>query len=73
MQELSRIEERCLTKLEEARNKAIGLLPRDDSDIIASKLGEKGCNEKHSKAKKLATNMLQMLRDLGKGNIKLLS
>ena len=66
---MSRIEERSLAKLEEALNKAIGLLPGDDT--ITFKLGEKRCKEKHSKAKKLATNMLQMLRDLGRENRKL--
>ena len=64
VQELDRIEERCLDGLEQAKRRAIGLLRTDD--IIAFKLDEQGYNEKHSKTRKLVTNMLQMLRDLGK-------
>ena len=61
---MDKIEERCLDGLDQARCRAIGLLPTDDK--IPFKLGEKECNEKYSKTKKLVTNLLQMIRDLGK-------
>ena len=62
--ELDKIEQRCLDVLEQSRRMAIARLPTDDK--ITFKLAEDKCNEMHKKTKKLVTNMLQMLRDLGK-------
>ena len=64
VRELGKIEERCLEGLDRAISRAIDLLPTDDK--ISFKLAEAKYNEKYSKTKKLVTNMLQMLRDLGK-------
>ena len=61
---MNRIEHRCLDGLDQARETAISILPTDDR--ITFKLAEDKYKEKHSKTKKLVTNMLQMLRDLGK-------